>query len=210
MSINCRSGGTSHQHETVAEVKACWGQGSAVKTEGFVPPTERQVKFFNGLCDRQGLRLTGDRKAEEIAKREISRLISVLVARKPAETPPAGLEYGPAKNRETEAPLPDVPSGYYAVDSLTGNNDLDFFSIEKKTEGRWAGRTFVNRVIGGRSETSVRGKTVREALEAIEAAGPAKASARYGQEIGRCGKCNRTLTDELSRSLGIGPVCRSL
>jgi hypothetical protein len=204
MSINCRSGGTSHQHETVAEVKACYGQA---KVAVFVPPTEKQVKFFGGLCDRQGLRTTG-RTAEQISKREISGLISVLVKRKPADPVPAGLEYGP-KDREPETPLPDVPSGYYAVGSLTGNNDLDFFSVERKTEGRWAGRTFVNRVIGGRSETTVRGKTAREALEAIEAAGPAKASALYGQEIGRCGKCNRTLTDELSRSIGIGPVCRA-
>lgn len=31
---------------------------------------------------------------------------------------------------------------------------------------------------------------------------------RYGREIGRCGICNRTLTDEESRRIGIGPVCR--
>jgi len=31
--------------------------------------------------------------------------------------------------------------------------------------------------------------------------------ARYGQEIGSCGRCNRRLTDDLSRERGIGPEC---
>lgn len=41
------------------------------------------------------------------------------------------------------------------------------------------------------------------------AADPEAASRLYGQEIGRCGRCNRTLTDEVSRAAGIGPVCAS-
>jgi uncharacterized protein DUF6011 len=32
---------------------------------------------------------------------------------------------------------------------------------------------------------------------------------RYGQELGECGHCGRTLTDEASRAAGIGPVCAS-
>jgi hypothetical protein len=104
--------------------------------------------------------------------------------------------------------LPDVPAGHYAVPSLTGNNDLDFFRVDRPTEGKWAGRTFVNRVIGGRPSVAVPGVTARQALEAIRDAGPEEAKKKYGQEIGRCGECNRHLTDELSRSLGIGPVCR--
>ena len=103
--------------------------------------------------------------------------------------------------------LPDIPAGHYAVDSLTGNNDLDFFRVDRPTEGRWAGRTFVKRVIGGKADSPVRGATARAALEAIEKAGPAEATKLYGQEIGRCGRCNRRLTDELSRQRGIGPDC---
>lgn len=33
------------------------------------------------------------------------------------------------------------------------------------------------------------------------------AYARYGQELGICGVCSRTLTDDVSRSRGIGPTC---
>ena len=38
--------------------------------------------------------------------------------------------------------------------------------------------------------------------------GVVECSTRYGREIGRCGVCHRTLTNEESRMAGIGPVCR--
>jgi len=109
-----------------------------------------------------------------------------------------------------EAPRPEapsVPAGHYAVRSLTGNNDLDFFRVDRPDEGRWAGYTFVKRVIGGRPDTAVRGATARAALAAI-AQDPDKAALAYGLELGRCFVCNRSLTDETSRALGIGPDCR--
>lgn len=105
-------------------------------------------------------------------------------------------------------PLPEVPEGFYAVTSRTGNNDLDFFSVDRPSEGRWAGYVFVKRVIGGHEDTPVRGAEARQALEAIASAGISESQALYGIEIGRCGVCNRHLTDEVSRSLGIGPTCR--
>lgn len=109
----------------------------------------------------------------------------------------------------TAQPLPDVPEGHYAVASRTGNNDLDFFRVDRPTEGRWTGRTFVKRVIGGKPDHPVRGAETRLALEAIVAAGVEASAVLYGQEIGRCYRCNRHLTDETSRALGIGPDCRS-
>lgn len=79
--------------------------------------------------------------------------------------------------------------------------------MDRPTEGRWAGYLFVKRVIGGHPDTPIRGAEQAEALARIEAAGPAEARQRYGQEIGRCGVCNRRLTDDLSRARGIGPDC---
>jgi len=104
--------------------------------------------------------------------------------------------------------LPEVPEGFYAVASRTGNNDLDFFSVDRPSEGRWAGSVFVKRVIGGHVDTPVRGAEARSALEAIVEQGISESGALYGREIGRCYVCNRHLTDELSRELGIGPTCR--
>lgn len=99
----------------------------------------------------------------------------------------------------------DVPAGHYALPSHTGNNDADFYNVQRPTEGKWAGYTFVKRVIGGHDDTPVRGAEAKRVLAAI-AADP-EAGARYGQLIGRCGRCNRHLTDQVSRDQGYGPEC---
>lgn len=106
-------------------------------------------------------------------------------------------------------PYPDVPAGRYATKSLTGNQDLDFWRVDRPTEGRWAGRTFVKRVIGGKPDSNVRGVTAREALNAILAMGVDESRTLFGTELGFCWKCGRHLTDETSRALGIGPDCRN-
>lgn len=102
----------------------------------------------------------------------------------------------------------NVPAGHYATPSRTGNNDLDFWRVDRPTEGRWAGRVFVKRMIGGHPATPVRGSEAHAALAAIADYGIDRAATLYGVEIGRCYVCNRTLTDETSRVLGIGPDCR--
>jgi hypothetical protein len=110
--------------------------------------------------------------------------------------------------RSTGTPAaPTVPAGHYATPSRTGNNDLDFWAVDVPTDGKWAGYTFVSRVIGGHEDTRVRGAEARQALDAIAAFGPQDAAKAYGRAIGRCGRCNRHLTDETSRTLGLGPEC---
>ncbi len=49
-------------------------------------------------------------------------------------------------------------------------------------------------------------KTQARIIKDIQA-DPEAASALYGRELGVCGRCGRTLTDEDSRERGIGPVC---
>lgn len=99
--------------------------------------------------------------------------------------------------------LHDVPAGRYAVNSEEGV--LRFFQVDKPTEGRWAGHTFV-KVQAGDDLHNVKGAAKTNILTRI-ALDPAAASKRYGQEIGSCGVCGRTLTDADSRAAGIGPVC---
>jgi hypothetical protein len=105
--------------------------------------------------------------------------------------------------------LKGVPEGYYAVESRTGNNDLDFFRVHIPDEGKWKGYVFVERVIGGRPDAPVKGLQARFALAAILEAGVEEAKQRYGQEVGQCSECNRHLTDEESRRAGKGPYCRA-
>lgn len=133
----------------------------------------------------------------------------------------SGLEAGPVNDEWTgglpakhdtrimASEFPEITAGFYAAPSLTGNNDLDFWKVDVPETGRWAGYVFVKRIIGGRDATRIPRKTQGETLKAIRDAGPQKASERFGQELGLCGKCGRSLTDETSRQIGIGPVCRS-
>ena len=101
------------------------------------------------------------------------------------------------------ATLRGVPAGRYAVDV---DGKLGFFKVDRPTEGRWQGYTFVTQQVSD-AEYPVRGGRKNLVLAAV-AASPQAASVRYGREIGKCGVCGRTLTNEESRAAGIGPICR--
>lgn len=106
------------------------------------------------------------------------------------------------------ASFTDIPAGYYAVPSRTGNNDLDFFWVDRPDKGNWEGHTFVKRVIGGQPDARIQAMQARIALLAIRNHGHEAAALLYATQIGRCSKCNRHLTDETSRAIGKGPTCR--
>ena len=169
-------------------------------------PSEKQITFLRtllaeraGIADAEQIRdgLNAARECGALTRQVVSGAIDCLLKIK-------------VQRRATEVvETPEVPEGHYAVASATGNNDLDFYRVDVVTEGRWAGRTFVKRVIGGRPDSPVRGAEGIAALKRIVEAGPEAAAVLYGQEVGRCYACNRHLTDETSRSLGIGPDCRS-
>lgn len=127
-----------------------------------------------------------------------------VVEHRPGEcsTAPVAAPAAPAP-----APLADVPAGHYAIAS-TGANDLAFYRVDRPTEGAYAGRTFVKLIVGGHPDSNVRYAAVPGILDRIVEAGIAESATLYGREIGQCYRCNRSLTDETSRSLGIGPECR--
>jgi hypothetical protein len=97
-------------------------------------------------------------------------------------------------------PRPTVPAGRYAVTAQEGNTA--FYSVEVSDKGYYTVRLQVSddfqKLDWGHSQS---------VLAQIEKDGPLAASMRYGKELGVCGVCQRTLTNESSRSLGIGPVC---
>jgi len=78
--------------------------------------------------------------------------------------------------------------------------------VDKPAQGQWAGRTYLKEQAGDEFWPVKGLKHTEEILRAITADYRA-AMIRYGKEIGRCGHCHRTLTDETSRARGIGPVC---
>lgn len=203
MAIRC---GKGHEHGSVAEVRACYaveGSGSGVQT---LPMTDYRPNKFAGTCRTCGnLVDEGKGRIERIDGRWAVFHLDGECPEKIAvpETAMEGLKHGFREDFKS------IPAGHYATKSLTGNNDYDFWRVDAPTEGRWAGRIFVKRIIGGKPEAPVRGATRFGALSAIVAEGIEICGTRYGVELGQCRKCNRHLTDETSRALGIGPDCRS-
>lgn len=106
----------------------------------------------------------------------------------------------------TTTPAAEVPNGRYAVEE---DGTLKFFHVRNGKAGtRWAGWVFVD--IQASDETyPLKDRTRKARVLALIAQDPETAMNRYGQELGVCGDCGRTLTDETSRAIGRGPVCRS-
>jgi Family of unknown function (DUF6011) len=140
------------------------------------------------------------RQAAEMVLRNLRRCPD----REPSETP-----------QEKAAPvvaLDQIPIGYYATPSRTGANDLDFWKVEHEEDGKWAGWNFVKRVLGGGSEgqtrlVKIRMPEQRAALAAIAEQGTEESRMLYAVNMKRCTKCNRDLSDDLSRERGMGKDC---
>lgn len=206
-SINCAN--CQKKHTSVAEVKECYLSNHPALV--IADPDAPRPNRYAGKCVI--CRVWVEKEAGHIEKvngkyavfHNSGECVSKMaeVPAEPGLSPPNAMDHA-------DVSYPDVPAGHYAIPSLTGNNDLDFFRVDRPMEGTWSGATFVKRVIGGRPDSRARGaRTIQKILQAILDADPAKAMALYGQELGQCGKCNRHLTDEESRKFGIGPTCRS-
>lgn len=116
----------------------------------------------------------------------------------------------PAPRREEPRRSEPIPDGRYAIDSLTGNNDLDFFEIKTPKDGKWAGFTFIERIIGGHDNVPERSRDrKRQILQAIRKMGAEASQLKAAQELGICMDCGQSLTDEESRRHGRGPKCRA-
>lgn len=169
--------------------------------------TEAQVGYISSLLrERETDRLT-EQQRTFIESFEPSRL-----NRGQASRVIEGLKKLPSKPRQltitrTGEPMwPTVPEGRYAVqDPYDGV--LKFYKVNRPTEGRWAGRVFID-VRASDEHHPIRDATKRAEIMRVIELDPKEAMLRYGRELGSCGHCGRTLTNELSREIGIGPICR--
>lgn len=96
--------------------------------------------------------------------------------------------------------------GHFAVRDAEGV--VKFYRVKLVTGGNWAGKVFVDAQASDDFHP-VRNPAVLETILGGILANPQAAATLYGTELGQCYRCNRTLTDETSRALGIGPECRS-
>ena len=105
---------------------------------------------------------------------------------------------------------PNVPdAGYYFIVDPTSEpaGKESFFRVSKPDENsRWHGYTFLA-IQASDDFYSIKDKQRRDAIYAEILKDPINAMNEYGIRLGRCGVCNRTLTDRDSRLRGIGPIC---
>jgi hypothetical protein len=166
-----------------------------------------QVKFIRDLlAERQGVAEAEKIRTRLNKMRDEGKTLSKLGARHAIEqlkAIPKVIKADPIQY-DPQAKQPVVAEGFYAVPSPNDEeHPLRFYRV-RHGDGRWEGWTFVDVQASdefhGLSRTA--SAKVLEAIAADPEAGP-----RYGQTIGRCWRCRRTLTDEESRRRGIGPDC---
>ena len=188
--------------------------------------TEKQVSFLRQLATERELGISADdmaARAAKITKGEASTWIKAALdkPRKAPQAPqaapapeatteaaaavPAGDDLVPRAERTNRVPLRTaVAPGRYAVSVPGDTNDVSFFKLDHG-KGRWTGHIFLTQYASD-AEYPVRGAR-QDTVMALIAADAEAAGLRYGQLIGSCCRCGRTLTDDASRAAGIGPEC---
>lgn len=130
-----------------------------------------------------------------------------------------------------------IPDGYYAVPMKNsyGTGEYTFLRVKRTRKNRLRNRRYTygriitgaeivpagtievaemsgdtKKLVGEDRGEQTPGSTYKGALldhlELIEL-NPKKYAKRFAEEIGRCGRCGKTLTDDISRSDGFGPDC---
>lgn len=191
MSFFCRNG-QPHSHDTREQSRECWGVARVVS----VPAAEAAVQraISRTYSDAPNVSVWGDGEPE----------VRGAYLRPEEQAAPVRVSRPMAKPLTGHKPQVTVPAGRYAIEM---DGTLKFYVVDRPTEGHWAGYTFVK--VQASDETfPIKNRAMRQAiLDRIDEVGVEEAMLRYGREIGRCGHCGRTLTNEESRARGIGPVC---
>ena len=176
--------------------------------------TPNQVRYLRILANQIGKDYLNRVEAElqkGLGVRKASALIDELIRVKNERT----VEF---QKISVGISLSSLKSGYYAV--ITDSNSIRFFritNVDKVEEGidkKWLNWIFVREQAGdnffkvGSQNPALgyyRGNYQREMETIIK--NPLESLKLYGKTIGKCGVCGRTLTNAVSRELGIGPEC---
>ena len=185
-----------------------------------IPATEKQRNYADALITE---RVPSHEQqiwrniAGGCGKADMSKVIDALRKRAPIIASPAAVP-GPRKGGID----PAIPGAHYAIPH-PDTGQLDFFEVKRPKSGKWAGYTFVSRLVGAPGDyTRYRlSATQQETLSRLlladtittddsrELAGPEAGAYRYAREHRVCAVCNAALTDPESRARGLGPVCAS-
>lgn len=170
--------------------------------------TTNQEKYIRDLLAGRVMEDSARAKAEEMLEAGLSKSLASEWINRLKELPRASSQY--ARIREE---LPDVADGRYAIQHPEVTEGvLKFYKVKKPTEGRWAGFVFLDAGRGGNHGdlqwTAIKDVSYKKQVLELINQNPREAGERFGREVGACYNCGRSLTDETSRALGIGPDCR--
>jgi hypothetical protein len=171
--------------------------------------SQKQLDYIRDLMEQRNLEdLSAEKReslkqpeefwAEEttrLSKTKASRIIKALL----------DLPHTPRESKAgitAAANLPKVPDGRYAIPKDDGT--LMFYSVKM---GRSV--VFVD-VWASDNRWPIKNPIEKQRILTEIAKDPKEAMNRFGMEIGRCGRCGRTLTREDSRMRGLGPDCAGI
>jgi hypothetical protein len=194
---NITCGNCHQKHDTAADVRACYDAPQQNNTRIDV----KQMLTTHQITDKQ-IAFISELQAERVPEAERFGSIRLASLTKAGASAMIATLLEKPKLPDAGDGVADVPAGRYAVED---NGTLKFYKVDRPADGKWAGRTFV-KVQASDNEFPVRGAAAARVLRLI-ARDPKAAMLRYGAELGHCGHCGRTLTNEESRAAGIGPIC---
>jgi hypothetical protein len=194
-----------HRHETVAEVRTCEATGSqthadpAPQTNGISPP---QRAYISGL----------------LREREVpEKIVAVVTAGIDSWSwDQASLAIDKLKTfpRKAKAPsgkgpggYPEFEDGYYALREEDGNVHFYRLAHQDSPGSTYHGWPTIEAQASDDLHL-IKNRDRKIAIINAVNADPQAARLLYADELGHCYVCGRTLTDETSRALGIGPICR--
>lgn len=186
------------------------------KTPGSVSPPQKNLirklineKDISGLSLEQRQWLANDFNIDQLSKFRASDIIQALLALPKLPTVPAELaspSLPAGTNPVTGEPAKTPDAGYYFVVDPTTTKE-SFFRVQKgKADTKWEGYTFLA-IQASDDFYAVKDPIRRQIIFDCILENPVQSMNEYGLRLGRCGMCNRTLTDRDSRLRGLGPIC---
>jgi hypothetical protein len=179
--------------------------------------TDKQRDYIDSLLNGRMMTEEESTKARAqfdagLDKRLASRWITRLL------TLPKGSSVFARRNEGGAEALPAVENGRYAIIDPRDNIDkptLMFYRVKTgKENGRWAGFTFLDAGRGGAHGdlvwTPIKNFAYKGLVMKAIAEDPIGAGRKFGQEVGVCFRCGRSLTQEHTRAAGVGDDCAAI
>ncbi len=178
--------------------------------------TEPQVNFITKLLGEREVgaeeaRIRAALSGGNLDKSSASNVITkLLAAPRKAQAQAAGNPWEAVNEafKDVETSFYAIPAGYVRAQSL----DLygsDYLFVRVRNYGQ---RKYVSRVHGapGHPRYSRIDPRTSLALAEIMRGNHVQFAAQWHEHSGNCGKCNATLTDQVSRDRGLGPDCAKM